>query len=132
MTADEVSYLLGLQYPRRAIRNFIGARRLLEFFSTAPVEKIEFLPKYRSVRRRRLLKYWYAGSYFVTYTLGFAPLFLTTMKFLSGAVGVSLFVVAALMFFPLSYLSLRAGGRIAMAESLLKVQAESKGVREQA
>jgi len=130
VTADEVSYLLGLQNPRQTVRNFIGARHLLEFFSTAPLEKIAFRAKYQSSSSRRWLKYWYAGAYFITFTLGIAPLLLTIMNILSGAAGLLLFVFSAVMFFPLSYLAVKAGGRIGMAESLLKAQAESKGVRE--
>lgn len=70
ISADEVSYLLTLKHPRDAIRSFIAARRLLDFFTTAPLEKIAFRRAYALPARRNTLRYAYAAAYFSTYTLG--------------------------------------------------------------
>lgn len=124
--ADEIAYLLTLQNPQQAIRRYISARSLLEFFNTAPATKIVFRSKYDSPRHRKLLKFWYLGTYFATYSLGFAPLLLVAMHFVSPSPGAALFALTAIMFLPLAYLSVRAGSSITIAEALIKTQADTK------
>jgi hypothetical protein len=126
VTSEEVSYLLTLQRPREALRNFIAARHLLQFFSTAPIEKISFKPLWAAPSRRRALRFSYAAAYFSTYSLGFCPLPLVSLELLSVSTGLSLFVVTAAVFFPLALISLKAARKLKMAESLIGAQSEAK------
>lgn len=103
VSADEIAYLLTLYNPQQAIRCYIVAKRLLEFFNTAPATKIVFRSKYSSPGRRKFLKLWYVGTYFVTYVLGFAPLLLLAMHLVSPSPGAALFMLTAIMFLPLAY-----------------------------
>jgi hypothetical protein len=122
ISADEVRHLLTLQNSRSAIREYIAAKQVLDFFSTAPSAKITFRKKYESASWRRALKYWYAGVYFLTYSLSFAPLLLISMKLLSAPTGLALFGLSSVMFLPIAFLSAKAGGRLTRAERLVAWQ----------
>lgn len=126
ITSDEVAYILGFNNFKKSIGFYMDARILLEFYSTASNEKIKFKKSYRSAKIRSSLKAIYIIGYFLSYGIGVLPIFFVIFKMLAPATGFLYFIVSGAMFFPLAYISLKAGGRIARAEKLIQIQAESK------
>lgn len=126
ITSDEVAYILGFNNFKKSIGFYMGARILLDFYSTALNGKIKFKKFYRSKKIRNSLKGIYILGYFLFYGFGVLPIFMVIFKQLPPSTGIWYFVVSGIIFLPLAYVSLKAGGRIARAEKLMQIQAESK------
>lgn len=129
ISSEEAAYMLGLHSPKSAIRDYIFARQLLDFFATAPVERIAFKSAYKSKNWRNIVKYWYVFVYFLTYALSFSPLFFIFFNKIPGVAGLAMFGVTVAMFLPIAFLSLKANLRITRAEALLKTQTETNALR---
>ena len=124
LSADEVEYLLSLQRPDRAIRNYVLGRLYLEYLPKAGDLKIDFRAKYKSDWSRRWRKSLYFIGYIACWLLAFAPF--VTSAFSGGGVAETLlsFGVSLIIFVPLSLWALVSAVSISRAEKLVRNQSK--------
>jgi hypothetical protein len=122
LNAAEVEYLLTLNDPATALRNYVLGRQYLRHFVTATGGQLDFDVKYA----RRWSRWWrkagYLALYFLCYSLGSSPLILPSFKMISPGSMFLAFPVTAVIFYSAGYFALKAGIRIARAEALVKNQ----------
>lgn len=123
---EEIAYLLTLKQPRTAINDYSLGRSYLQFFSTSLPPGFVFNQKHKSGAKRKLFKIWFLVSYFITYSIAVSPLIMMLLKLLSPGFGISLFALSSIMFFPFSFISLKASTKLDRAEALIKLQENSR------
>jgi hypothetical protein len=117
VTAEEVRGILGL-VPNVPVTDYVYARDLLQFDKSLPAP-FQFKPRYREESCRRRLKQLHLALYIVTAAIPVWLWVLVAMRVVHPANGLLLSGVLALGFWPVAYIALRAGARIARAERIV-------------
>jgi hypothetical protein len=122
MTGSEIEYLLSLEGPDRALRDYVLGRAYLEHFPQTGNLQIEFKKKYEKRRARQLRIYLYFGIYVALAFCGFSPLILTgifSMSFTQTILSLTLSIIVCA---PYAWLALMAAVRIHRAQMLVEHQ----------
>ncbi|MDR1994628.1 hypothetical protein [Azonexus sp.] len=122
INADEIEYLLSLEGPERALRDYVLGRPYLEHLPEAGNLQITYRKKYKASWARRWRKLFYVLAYAVLAFLAFAPLLLSKVIFKTPGQMLVGFVVSASVFGPYAWFALKAGARIYRAEKLVEYQ----------
>lgn len=122
ISADEIEYLLTLQGPDRALRDYVIGRSYLEHVPEYGDLQIEFKGKYKKQWSRKWRFFLYLCCYFIFSVLAFCPLILSSIYGMSNVQIVTLLVVCVMVFVPYAWSSLKAAVRIFRAEKLVKHQ----------
>jgi hypothetical protein len=123
VTAEEVRGILGL-VPNVPIADYVYARELLQFDKSLPAP-FQFKPQYREEGRRQRLKQLHLAMYIVTAAMPVWLWVLVAVRVVHPANGLLLSGVLALGFWPVAYIALRAGARIARAERMVALTSAS-------
>lgn len=122
LSADEVAYVLSLQNPEQALRDYVLARPYLEHRHRSGNIGLGFRAKYQRPWSRMWRKMAYSTLYFLLAALAFSP-FLFSKVF--GLTGSQIFValgVYVITFGWFAWQALIAAARIFRAEKLVKNQ----------
>lgn len=122
LVAKEIEYLLTLHNSAEALRNYVLGKRYVEFLVTATGAQIDFFAKYRSRKKRTLLKWGYLVLYFLFYCAAVTPLFALMWERVSPQEALATFAITASVFLPACFFSIKAGVRISRAEKLVANQ----------
>jgi hypothetical protein len=122
LETEEIEYLLSLQRPDRALRDYVLGRPYLKHLPHVGNLQITFREKYSAPWARTWRKFMHAGLYFVFVFLAIAPLLLS--KFLFKSLSDILLASAGclVIFGPYAWSSLKAAARIHRAEKLVQHQ----------
>lgn len=122
LSAGEIEYLLTLNDSARSLKDYVLGKPYLEHLATSAGRQVVFKQKFGSRWSRLSRKVLFFILYLLCYFAGFAPVALPAFKAMQPAQALITFAFTAAFFFPASFLSLRAGVRIARAEVLVKNQ----------
>jgi hypothetical protein len=123
ISSNEIEYLLSIQKPELALRDYVLGRRYLQHLPHKGNREIVFKKGYQNVWIRRFLKTFYCGLYAILVFLAFAPLLFSKFLFKDPAkVSVSAIIMCFLVFGPCAWFALKALTRIVRAEKLVKRQ----------
>ena len=122
LTANEISYLLTLQNPALALRDYVFGREYLEHLSNVENLQIVFKGKYQEPISRNWRKYTYIFFYAVFYSMSVALFFVPKTTFSTFDDFLFLTFICLVVFGPIAWLFLREAERIKRAETLVKRQ----------
>ena len=122
MGADEIEYLLSLESPDRALRDYALGRNYLEHLSRSGNFHIEFKKKYQKKWSQQWRIYLYAGLYITLAFSAFSPLLLSTIFPMSNSKIFSTLLLSIMVCAPYAWFALMAGARIYRAQILVKNQ----------
>jgi hypothetical protein len=122
LSAGEIEYLLTLHDSARSLKDYVLGKPYLEHLATAAGSQIVFQRKFESRWPRLLRKALFFVLYLMCYFAGFAPITFPLFKTMPPAQALITFAFTAALFFPAGFLALRAGVRVARAETLVKNQ----------
>lgn len=122
LTVREVEYLLSLENPSSALRDYVLARAYLEHLPESGHLEIKFKSKYTSPWSRRYRRWFYVSSYFICALLALSPMFfLGAIKSSPGTALLVLFVFGAAFGIP-AFNSVKEYGRLHRGEKLVANQ----------
>jgi len=122
ITANEIEYLLSLERPERALRDFVLGRSYLEHLPNSGSLEINFSNKYEKTLPRALRKYFYLACYFILAFLAFSPFVFSKWLFVSPSQMFSALALTVTVLGPYAWFSLRASTKIYRAEKLVRHQ----------
>lgn len=122
LASAEIEYLLTLQDSAKALKEYVLGRQYLEYLATANGSQLIFKQKFIRKFSRLWRKAIYLLLYISCYLLGFAPIMLPAFKAIPPGQALVAFAFTASLFFPAGFFALKAGVRIARAETLIKSQ----------
>jgi len=121
--SDEIEYLLSLQQPDLALRDYVLGRKYLQHLPNVGNREIAFKKEYQRVWYRRLLTALYFGLYAILVFLAFAPLLFSKFLFKDPTkITLSAILMCFLVFVPYAWFALKAVTRIVRAEKLVNRQ----------
>lgn len=121
--SDEIEYLLSLQKPDLALRDYVLGRQYLQHLPQMGNQEIVFKKWFQNVWFRLLLKTFYCGLYAVLIFLAIAPLLFPKFLFKDPTkISVSAIVMCFSVFGPYAWFALKAVIRVVRAEKLVKRQ----------
>lgn len=122
LKAAEVEYILSLQQPEQALKNYVSGLKYLEHLPKSGNLEIGFKTKYKKKWSRKWRQLLYLVIYMLLCFMAFAPLLAPNTWFKSPSQMLISFTVTFILFFPHAYSALKAGQRISRAERLVKEQ----------
>lgn len=122
MSADEIEYLLSLERPDRALRDYALGRSYLEHFARSGNFHIKFKKKYQKKWSQQWRIYLYAGLYIALGFLAFSPLIFATIFPMSNTQTFLTLLLSVIVCGPYAWLSLIASTRIYRAQMLVEHQ----------
>lgn len=129
LSAGEIEYLLTLHDSARSLKDYVLGKPYLEHLATAAGSQIVFKKRFEPRWPRLSRKAIFFVLYLLCYFAGFAPVAFPAFKAMPPAQALVTFAFTAALFFPAGFLALRAGVRIARAETLVKNQQKhSQGI----
>lgn len=123
LSAEEVAYLLSLENPGRALRDYALGRPYLEHLTARGNLRLDFRPEYKSAYARGWRKVLYGGLYFGLASTSFAPLYFSAALGMSAMQSLAVFLAGLPICFWLARTALTAAVRVHRAEKLVKNQA---------
>jgi hypothetical protein len=124
LSADEVEYLLSLQKPDQALRNYVLGKRYIDHLPHMGNLQVKFRAKYEGSWSRNWRKTFYLLAYTLLVFLAFSPLLLSKFLFQSFTEVLTAFGLTLLVFGPYAWFSLVAVTRIYRAEKLVRNQSK--------
>jgi hypothetical protein len=124
LSADEVEYLLLLQKPDRALRDYVLGKRYIDHLPHIGNLQVKFRAKYEGSWSRSWRKTFFLIAYALLVFLAFSPLLLSKLLFKSITEVLAAFGLTLLVFGPYAWFSLVAATRIYRAEKLVQNQSK--------
>ena len=122
LTVREMEYLLSLQNPSSALRDYVLARPYLEHLPESGHLQVNFRRKYSSVWSRRWRRGFYLLLYFGSALLAVSPMFFLSSFKPSAGTGLLILIVFGAAFGLPAYNALREYGRLYRGEKLVAEQ----------
>ena len=122
ISADEGDFLLSLHSCEEALRYYVLARDYLEHVPDPDHQRIQFKANYKSKFSRQWRKALYYAGYVRWAVLAMLPLILGVAAFKSLGLWLATYLVCGAIFLLMGVLSLRAGLKIGVAETLVRTQ----------
>uniref|UniRef100_C6E142 Uncharacterized protein n=1 Tax=Geobacter sp. (strain M21) TaxID=443144 RepID=C6E142_GEOSM len=123
ISSCEIEYLLSLQQPDLALRDYVLGRQYLQHLPQVGNREITFKKKFQNVWFRRILKTIYCVLYAILVFLTFAPLLFSKYLFKdSTKISATAIIMCFFVFAPYAWFALKAVTRIVRAEKLVKRQ----------
>lgn len=122
LSAVEIEYLLSLEGPVRALRDFSLGRPYLDHLPERGNLEIAFREKYQNPWARKLRRFLYLALYFVLFFFILAPLLFYRILFSGGISPFAMFIITMAVFGPCAWLCLQEATRIYRAEKLVQYQ----------
>lgn len=124
LSADEVEYLLSLQKPDRALRDYVLGKSYLDHLPHMGNLQVKFRAKYEGSWSRSWRKTSFLIAYALLVFLAFSPLLLSKLLFKSITEVFAALGLTLLVFGPYAWFSLVAATRIYRAEKLVQNQSK--------
>jgi hypothetical protein len=124
LSANEVEYLLSLEKPDRALKDYVLGKKYLNHLPQMGSLQIAFKTKYQKNWPRKWRKTVFLVSYAVSFFLVFLPILLPKLFSNSATDTFVLFSLTSLVFGPYAWFSLMTAGSIHRAEKLVERQSK--------
>ncbi|MEO5933494.1 MAG: hypothetical protein ABIQ08_08075 [Duganella sp.] len=122
LSGDEIEYLLSLEKPDRALRDYVLGRTYLEHLPQSGNLQIEFKKRHKSKWSRKWRVYVYSGSYVIFSLTAFSPLVLSQLFAFSNAQTVQSLILSVSVFGPYGWYFLKTAAYIYRAQKLVENQ----------
>jgi hypothetical protein len=122
LVAEEIKYLLSLQRPSLALRDYVLGRKYLEHLPNVGNLQIAFKKKYQGIWSRLWRKSLYISFYALFVFFAVAPVLLSKFLFKSPSDVVFPLILCLAVFVPYAWYSLVEAARIYRAEKLVQHQ----------
>lgn len=122
ITGIEIEYLLSLQSPVKALRNYVLGKKYLQHLPKAGNLQIAFKEKYQSTWARRWRKIYYLSLYTLFASLSLAPWIFAKFLFEKPDQGWAMILLCPILFAPFAWFCLKDAARIFRAEDLVAEQ----------
>src|SRR5690606_3250104 len=124
LSAIEIEYLLSLENPERALRDYALGSSYLEHLPNSGNLQIKFKEKYQGKWARLWRKGWYTSWYFLLVFIAFMPLLVPGWIGVNKSQALTTFLLFLGVFGPYAWFSLKAATRIYRAEVLVSNQSK--------
>lgn len=122
LSGDEIEYLLSLENPDRALRDYVLGRQYLEHLPQSGNLQIEFKKRYERKWSRKWRIYIYSGLYVLFSLTAFSPLVLSQLFAFSSAQTVQSLILSVPVFGPYGWFFLKTAAHIYRAQKLVDNQ----------
>lgn len=124
ISASEVEYLLSLQCPSQALRDYALGRTYLEHLQSVGNLQLKFRIKYQRPWSRLWRKLLYLFFYVISVSLAVAPFLFNNLFLIPSQTFTGLMICSFTVFAPAAWFSLVAAARVYRAEKLVENQSK--------
>jgi hypothetical protein len=124
MSGKEVEYLLSLNRPDQALKDYVMGRKYLEHLPSHGNLQIRFKEKYKSRWSRRWRMYSYLILYFTFAFAGFAPLIFSSYFHMDLRNAMTAFAISVVAFGPYALWFIRSAAKIYRSQKLVDNQGQ--------
>lgn len=122
LSADEIEYLLSLEKPDRALRDYVLGRQYLDHLPQSGNLQIDFKKRYKNKWSRTWRMYVYSALYLLFSLTAFSPLVLSQVFDFSNAQTAQSLILSVSVFGPYGWFFLKTAAHIYRAQKLVENQ----------